>query len=415
VTVGPTKRSAAENDPAGSMGRPNVGGPRSPEQPVLRAPIAWFSGDDAFAIRTAVESFAARLAGGDGPSPETVHFDPENRTAPRGGGADRDMPAGGPRVEAGQAALLDEIAVRVGTAPLFGSGVLVVVREPASIVRSQEQRDRLVRLFALVAPGNGLAFAQVLETRGRETAGSAVLRAVVQAAGGLVERFEAPRPERLPAWIEERATVLGVSLGPGAARHLAEQLVGRGTEGDIDRRRQTEMADAELRKLALYRPGQPVGRDDVAALVPAAVPASAWAFLDAVGTRRGGEASSRAEALVADGTPLPVIVTQLHRRLRQLVQVADLLEARTGSEEIARELGLVRGGKVDAARFRADVLSRQAAAWRPEDLVEALDGLVEVDLASKGLLPDGSAAGRPEARGPLALQLWIAERVTRRG
>jgi DNA polymerase III delta subunit len=362
-----------------------------------------------------VESFAARLAGEDGTPLETVHFDPDIRTTVRGSGADRDTPSGGPRGEAGHAALLDEIAVRLGTAPLFGSGVLVVVREPATLARPEEQRECLVRLFALVAPGNGLAFTQVLETRGRETAGSAALRAAVQAAGGLVTRFEAPRPERLPRWIEERAAVLGVSLGPGAARRLAEQLVGRGSEGDIDRRRQTEMADAELRKLALYRPGQPVECDDVAALVPAVVPASAWAFLDAVGARRGGEASSRAEALVAEGTPLPVIVTQLHRRLRQLVQIVDLLEGRAGSEDIARELGLVRGGRVDAARFRADVLSRQAATWRPGDLVEALAGLVEVDLASKGLLPDGSAAGRPDARGPLALQLWIAERVARRG
>jgi DNA polymerase III delta subunit len=399
VTIDSTERARGERSAV------ERGGPE--QRPA--SPLAWFWGEDAFSIRGAVESLAVRLSGPDGEALQVVHVDPAARSIgarPDEAGADGD--AGGGDVHA---RMLDDVAIRIGTAPLFGSGVLIVIREPAPLLRAQENRARLIAFVGGVAPGNGLAFTHLTDSQERETAGSVALRAAVQAAGGLVARFEAPKADRLPGWIEARAAALGIELGPGAARRLAEHLAGRGSEGDIDRRRHTETADAELRKLALYRPGRVIDRDDVAALVPATVPASAWAFLDAVGSRRAGVASAKAEALLASGAALPVLVTQLHRRLRQLVQAGGLREAGAANDDVARELGLVRGGRVDAARYRADVLTRQAAAWRAPELVAALDGLVEVDLASKGMLADGMPGGRPDVRGSLMLQLWIAERV----
>ena len=91
----------------------------------------------------------------------------------------------------------------------------------------------------------------------------------------------------------------------------------------MDRRRQGQLAAMELEKLALYRLDGPIGPDDVRALVAEAVPASTWAFLDAIAWRRIGDAADLLER-VLDVTPEPVILAVLHRRLRELIAVADL-------------------------------------------------------------------------------------------
>jgi DNA polymerase III delta subunit len=178
----------------------------------------------------------------------------------------------------------------------------------------------------------------------------------------------------------------------------------------VDRRRQTEFADAELRKLSLFRPNVPITRDDVAALVPGAAPASSWAFLDAVGLRDVRAAGAAAGLLLNEGTPLPVVVTQLHRRLRQILIVRSLRDAGEQPPAIARAAGITGRG----AEYRLQVLSRQAMAWEPEDLAQALAGLVEVDLVSKGIPVGGRPLRRGAADGPTALLLWLAERVARR-
>ena len=164
----------------------------------------------------------------------------------------------------------------------------------------------------------------------------------------------------------------------------------------------TELAEAHLKLLALYRPAARVRREDVDLLVAPAVPASTWAFLDAVGTRRAGEASAIASALLATGTALPIVVTQLHRRLRQLLGIRDRLAHGAAPGDMVRLLRL--------HPYRAETLARQAMHWDIPALEAALDALLEVDLASKGLSSDARRGAAPMT-GPLALGLWLAERV----
>ncbi len=290
----------------------------------------------------------------------------------------------------------------MGTAPLFGGGVLVVVEEPAALVRSAADRKRVERLLTLVAPGNGLAFT---ELTGNEPSGAATasLRAAVANAGGAVQRFQAPRGSQLAGWIEQRAAELDARIERGAAALLAERIGGMLREGDIDRRRQTEVADGELRKLALYHPGGVISREDVAALVAPAVPSSTWGFLDAVCERRIRDASTGAERLNADAVPLPVIVTQLHHRLRQVLQVNEARAAGSTPAQLVRAMRL--------KPFRAQKLWEQAGAWTAGELSEAIQGLLEVDLASKQLTPDRDASPLPAN---LTLELWLVEHVARR-
>jgi DNA polymerase III delta subunit len=172
-------------------------------------------------------------------------------------------------------------------------------------------------------------------------------------------------------------------------------------EGDVDRRRQSELANGELEKLALYRPGGEVTRDDVEELVPEAIPGSVWAFLDAVAARRGAQASLLATRLTLAGTPLPVIVAQLHRRIRELVQVREHLDTGTRPPELVRVMRL--------QPFRAQKLAEQAATWDATALDGALLGLVELDLRSKGISLDGGTVRMDDEVDALGLQLWIAE------
>ncbi len=344
---------------------------------VTGSPLAYFWGDDALALRRAVERFVAGLSP-DGDPP----------TAWRPDQAEPDV--------------LGALAMRVATSPLFGAGVVAVVADPIPLLRSRADQDRAVALLGQVAPGNGVAFTELVASGAREpAAASSRVRQAIDQAGGTVRRLEAPRAGHLEEWIATRAPELGIDLEPAARHLLAERVGGTVRDGDVDRRHQTEFAEAQLELLALYRPGARVRREDVDALVAPSVPASTWAFLDAV-ARRQRDAARLGSALLAEGTALPVIVTQLHRRLRQLLEIRDRLAHGARPADIVGALRL--------HPKRAEILAEQAMRWDVDELESALEALLEVDLASKGLSSDARRSAGTMS-GPLALTLWLVEHV----
>jgi DNA polymerase III delta subunit len=291
----------------------------------------------------------------------------------------------------------------LATSTLFGGGTLVVVRQPASLVREGAARERLIGLLGSVAPGNALCFVELVAAgaKGLPQA-SATVRDAVLAAGGLVRELPALSRDRMEGWITARARELDVTLGPGAARLLAERVGADVREGDVDRRRMSELANAELEKLALYRPTGTVTRDDIGELVAEAVPGSTWAFLDAVGGRRTAEAATLAARLLAEATPMPVLISQLHRRLRDLIVIRDHVAAGTRPPDLVRELKM--------QPYRAQKLTEQARTWEQPELDTAMAELFELDLLSKGIAPDGSPHSLSEDRSQLALLAWIGAR-----
>lgn len=355
------------------------------------APVAWFWGEDAWSIDRAVTEFGRRLATAAG-QPLDVWRAPgeeDGDSAETGGAAKK-------RVR-----VLEEIASRLGTATLFGGGTLVVVRQPGWIARESAGKARLAVLIADVAPGNALVFAELAGQDGKVPASTDELRAAVASAGGTVTQFGAIGRERMLGWLERRAAELGIKLGPGAAQLLAERIGSTVREGDVDRRRQSELANSELEKLALYRPDGTVSREDVADLVTEAIPGSTWAFLDALALRRGGEAARLADLLARDGTPLPVLTTQMHRRLRELILVRDHMDAGTRPPDLIKALRM--------QPFRAQKLTEQAATWTIAELESALAALVELDLRGKGITMDGSTAQVSDERDALSIVLFLAE------
>jgi len=347
--------------------------------------LALFRGEDTYAVERAVARLAAALGEPGVPLQRWRVEAGDERSA-----ADR---------------VLDRIAEHVGTAPLFGAGELVVVNGVAALVRDRGPRERLIALLRTVPPGNGLVLVDIREGSARRGAAADPLGEAVEAAGGTVASFPAMTRDRMTGWLAERAAELGVRLGPGAAQELCQRIGAQVREGDIDRRLQTSLANGELEKLALYRPGGTITREDVIALVPEAVPGSAWALLDAVGGRQAGVAAGLAERLLAEGTPLQVLVARLHGRLRELVLAVDHLASGMRPPDLVRTMRL--------QPFRAQRLAEQAAMWTATELDAAVEGLVAVDLASKGIGDDGAPVPTSDERSRLALDLWLAERVAR--
>lgn len=333
--------------------------------------LGYYWGDDAYGVEHAPDRLAAILAR-DGLPPERWR-------------------AEGPSTNA------DEIAERLATAPLFGGGTLVIVSDPAPLMAGKAAAARLLATLAAIAPGNGLAFLETVDgSARRSTAGLDPLRAAVKGGGGEVREYRAPTQHEMARWIAERARERNIRISGQAAAQLAERVGAFVREGDVDRRRQGALAVSELEKLAVYRLDGEIGPDDVRALVADAVPSSTWAFLDAVGSRRAAEAAALAEHIV-DELAGPVIVVHLHRRLRELLEIRELLASG------AQEPSLVRTLKFNP--YRAKHLAEQARRWASVDLENALLGLLDLDTSFKG------ADGRPEASRRMALSLWLADRV----
>ena len=102
---------------------------------------------------------------------------------------------------------------------------------------------------------------------------------------------------------------------------------------------------------------------------------------------------------------MPVLISQIHRRLRDLIVVREHLDAGTKPPDIVREMKL--------QPFRAQKLTEQARTWSSRELDDALSDLYELDLLSKGIADDGSPHSLSDDRSELALIAWLGEHVGR--
>jgi DNA polymerase III delta subunit len=338
--------------------------------------IAYYRGDDGWSLDRAVDRAARRIEEDGGARPERW----------RVVGAETSAAA---------------IAERVATSPLFGGGTVAIVVDPAPLLRAKAEREALEAAIRSVAPGNALVFLEQGDAGNRRSQALSGLETAVVKAGGEARAFRAPRANELAGWIVARATERGMTLEPAAAREIARRIGGFVTEGDVDRQRMGSMAVAELDKLALYRPSDPVTEADVRALVPELVPDSTWAFLDAMSERRVAVAGPALDRLL-ETTPEPVVTVQLHRRLRELLIAADLQARRAKPADIVKAIG--------GHPFRVQKLAEQARAWTPAELEDALEGVLELDAMVKGA--PGSFGSDRQRR--LAFAIWVDERVAPR-
>jgi DNA polymerase III delta subunit len=334
--------------------------------------LAYVHGNDEYGMDQAAISIAARLTADPGAPP--IRW--------RVTGADVDVAT---------------IAERVATGTLFGGGTLAMIVDPSPLLRSADGRAAMVAVLDSIAPGNGLVFLAPRNTpRDRPSAALDALREAVAAGGGEVIEVLSPRPDRFPGWIVDQARARGIDIEADAARELALRVGAHVREGDVDRSLMSRLAVGELDKLALFAPDRRVTSEDVRALVAESTPASMWAFLDAIAERQPARIAAALDPIL-EGTPEPVLVAALHRRLRDLIEVSDRLAS---GETVA---SLVRSMRIK--EYPARKLAAQAARWQPDELVDTLEGLADLDALIKGEIPVSDAQRR------LAFTIWIRERI----
>jgi DNA polymerase III delta subunit len=338
-------------------------------------PLAFFWGDDELSAARAIDRLAATLA------------------AETGAPLDRWLLRGNRNIATGQLADLNE---RVATPVMFGGGTLAIVMNPGALVVKNEDRDAFLASMGLVAPGNALVILDASQSGAKVPAPKRLADAVA-AAGGTVRQFKSPKGGALAGWIEAEARERGLTLAPGAAKVLAERVGGFVQEGDAERGQQTRIASMELDKLALYRGTDPIAPEDVRALVAEAVPGSVWAFTDAVGERRMAKALELLDRLF-EATPEPVLLAVLHRRVRELLETGDRLNAGERLSAAGKAMGI-------NSEFRMENLRDQAKVWTTAELTAALDGLVALDAMVKGM--PGEERGDAQRR--LAFGLWVMD------
>jgi DNA polymerase III delta subunit len=353
--------------------------PNAPTAPSSIVPLLYVWGDDELAAERIVTKFAAALEGQVGGPLERWDMQARLETA---------------EIDSAQ------LHERLATPAMFGGGTLAVVSNPGALGRRNETRDRVLEAIALLAAGNALVIIEAAKSNAKGP-GLTRFADAVKKASGTVRGALAPKPTGLGAWIAEEARARSLELGPGAARELADRLGARVTEGDVDRRFLSRIASGELDKLALRHALDegPVTPDDVRALVTEITPSSLWSVTDAVGDRRGAAAASAIDRAL-ETTPEPVLLTILHRRIVELLELGDRLTGGASLADAARVMGI-------SSEYRAKTLAGQARRWTTDELTAALAGLVELDAMVKGV----PGLEMDPAQRRLAFLLWVRERV----
>ena len=200
-----------------------------------------------------------------------------------------------------------------------------------------------------------------------------------------VSEFRMPRDREMPGWIANRAHSAGVRIDAPACAVLAD-AVGR----------QPMLIDSELRKLALYCDGRPIGVDDVQRMVAYVRETNIFQAVDAVIDGRAGVALRLVDRILEDGNPAAYVMTMIARQVRLLLIANELLAQGTTQDEIGRRIRL-SGWVLNKTLQQARRTSFQALEYMHSRLVET-----DLLLKTKPIEEQ------------LALEMLIADLTTRR-
>ena len=177
---------------------------------------------------------------------------------------------------------------------------------PAPLLRSKADREALDPAIRTVAPGNALVFLEQGDGGDEAVRGAPGPRGRRAQGGRRREGLKAPRGRSWPAGSRAGADEREITLGPGAAKDLAQRIGGFVREGDVDRQRQGALAVGRAREARALPAFDPVGRGRRSGARRRGVPDSTWAFLDAVAERKAAVAGPLLDRLL-ETTPEPVV------------------------------------------------------------------------------------------------------------
>lgn len=143
----------------------------------------------------------------------------------------------------------------------------------------------------------------------------------------LIRRFDMPRVEEMPRWIQDKAKSYGGQFTRDAANELATLI------GDEPRQ-----ADQEIQKLLTYvNYRRPVEREDVHHLTADTREGDIFILVDALGNRNIKAAMGMLERLLEQGEPIGIF-SMIVRQYRLLLQMREIIDRGGLPVDAAREL-----------------------------------------------------------------------------
>jgi len=278
----------------------------------------------------------------------------------------------------GDAATPQAIALALD-AMTFALGRRFLVVDGAERWKDDEVKQHLAPALKAIAPDTTVAFFGRDEGRFKV---SAALVGAVEKAGGVVAVERVLKAKDLPRWLQAEAGKLEVKLD----RDGAQALVGL-----VGERQQRLLR--ELEKLALeLGPGARIGRAVVEDTAAHSSERQVWGLVDALVAGDGPAATSAFLTLSAQGESVGRLVGLLARRVRDVLTIAQRLEAGEAPPQVKQSLKM--------SPWAAD---RRIAEARRSDtyrLSRALETLADLELASHGgsELTDRTEAIRAIAR-----------------
>ncbi len=245
--------------------------------------------------------------------------------------------------------------------------------------KDAEIATHLLPALANMAGDTTIAF--FARDEGRQKVSDKLAKAVEQ-AGGSVAAERTLRGRELPAWLQGEASRLGVTL----ARDAAQALVAH-----VGERQQRLLR--ELEKLALeFGPEARIGVDEVDEVAARSAEHQVWGLVDTLVAGDGAATTRAYLELAAEGESLARLVPLLARRVREVLAIAQRLEAGEAPQQIKASM-----------KGNPWALDRRIAEARRSDadrLSRALEVLADLELAAHGAseLSDPTEAIRAIAR-----------------
>ena len=277
--------------------------------------------------------------------------------------AERESGSGGVEVFEGDASTPEAVGLAL-SAMTFAIGRRFLVVDGVERWKDGDVEQALVPALAAMPPETTVAF--FAREEGRATA-PATLAAAVKKAGGDVVAEKTLKGRELPKWAVGEAARLGLQLDGAGARTLIA-LAGE---------RQQRLL-RELEKLALeHGAGARIGVEEVEAAAAPSAERQVWGLVDALVARDRRGATRAFLELREQGESLPRLVPLMARRVRDVLAIAERLEAGEAPAAIKSSLRM--------SPYAADRRIKEARATDASALRQALEALAELERGSRGL------------------------------
>jgi DNA polymerase III subunit delta len=295
-----------------------------------------------------------------------IHGDDHGRLAERRARlralAEQESGANGAEVLEGDAAT-PEAAAAALSAMTFAIGRRFVIVDGAERWKDADVKQHLAPALKHLPPDTTVAF--FAREEGRTKAPKALVDAV-KAAGGDISAERTVKARELPRWVQAQGRKLGIELDSSAAQALV---------ATVGERQQRLLR--ELEKLALeHGQGASLGAEDVEGAAAHSAERQVWSLVDALVARDGVGATRTYLELRAQGESLARLVPLMARRVRDVLAIAERLEAGEPQAKIK--------GSLKMSPWAADRRIAEARRSDVESLRRALVALADLEHASRG-------------------------------